>query len=115
MRNNNAGCLNAGIAAFSRIVLLCFWIGYPVQFQAAFGGGFLLPCLCFLFLPFTTMVYVWFQTAGVGNLTILQWILLGLCAVLDIATIGSAGYSNRDRIPAGVPGSSQPPSGGSTS
>ena len=27
--------------------------------------------------------------------------------IMDIATIGSAGAANRDRIPAGVPGSSQ--------
>lgn len=115
MRNNNAGCLNAGLAAFSRIVLLFMWIGYPVQFQAAFGGSWLLPCLGFLVLPYTTMIYVWFQTASVQNLTFLQWVILGLCVMVDLATIASAGYTNRDRVPAGMPGSSQPPTGGTTS
>lgn len=115
MRNNNAGCLNAGLAAFSRIVLLFMWIGYPVQFQAAFGGSWLLPCLGFLVLPYTTMIYVWFQTASAQNLTFFQWLILGLCVVVDLATIGSAGYTNRDRVPAGMPGSSQPPTGGTTS
>lgn len=108
MRNNNAGCLNAFVGGFSRIILLFMWIGYPVQFQAAFGGSWLLPCLGFFFLPFTTMVYVWFQTASLQNLTGLQWIILILCVILDIATIGSAAYTNRDRIPAGMPGAQTP-------
>ena len=109
MRSNNAGCLNAIIAFFSRIVLLTMWIGRPVQFQAAFGGSWFLPCLGFLFLPFTTMVYVWLQTASAQPLTLLEWLLLGLCVVLDIFSIGSAGYTNRNRIPAGYPGSTTPP------
>jgi putative effector of murein hydrolase LrgA (UPF0299 family) len=116
MRNNNAGCLNAIVGGFSRIMLLFMWIGRPVQFNAAFGGSFLLPCLGFLFLPFTTMIYVWFQTASAQPLTLLEWVILGCCVVLDIATIGSAGWTNRDRIPAGYPGSTQSPtSGGSSS
>ena len=115
MRNNNSGCLTAFVGGFSRIVLLFMWIGRPVQFQAAFGDSWLLPCLGFIFLPFTTMMYVWLQTASAQPLSFLEWVLLGFCVVLDIATIGSAGYTNRERIPAGVPGSSQSTSGGTTS
>lgn len=114
MRNNNAGCLNAALAGFARIVLLCMWLGEPVRFQAAFNGSWLLPCLGFLILPFTTMMYVWFQTTSLGNLTGLQWIFLGICVFCDLATIASAGYTNRDRVPAGVPGSTQTPSSETT-
>jgi len=114
MRNNNAGCLNAMVAGFSRIMLLTFWLARPVQWTAAFNGSWLLPCLGFLFLPFTTMVYVWLQTATPGALEGLDYLWLLLAVVVDIATIGSAGYSNRDRIPAGMPGA-QPPSSTPTS
>ena len=103
--NSSAGCLTAITAFFSRIILLTFWISRPVAWNTVFGGSFILPCLGFLILPFTTLVYVWLQTATPGPLQGLDWVWLGLAAVVDIASVGSAGYSNRNRIPAGMPGS----------
>jgi hypothetical protein len=44
-----------------------------------------------------------------GPIQGLDWLWLGLAVVVDIASIGSAGYSNRNRIPAGYPGSTQSP------
>jgi hypothetical protein len=114
MRNNNAGCLNVIVAGFSRIILLVFWISRPVQWNAVFGGSWLLPCLGFFFLPFTTLVYVWLQTSSPGPLQGIDFLWLLLAVVVDVATIGSAGYSNRERIPAGMPGAQTPTSGGTT-
>lgn len=114
MRNNNAGCLNAITAGFSRIMLLTFWLARPVQWTNAFNGSWLLPCLGFLFLPFTTMIYVWLQTAQPGPLQGLDFVWLLLAVFVDVATIASAGYTNRDKIPAGMPGA-QPPSSTSAS
>ena len=103
MRNtNNAGCLTAFVSSFSRIMLLMFWIARPVQMNAAFNT-FILPCLGFLFLPITTMVYVWLMQ-GVGGIQGLDWLWLILAVVLDIATVGGAGYANRNRLPGGNPG-----------
>jgi hypothetical protein len=34
------------------------------------------------------------------------WLILAV--ILDIATLGGAGMANRNRIPAGVPGSTNP-------
>jgi hypothetical protein len=98
--------LNAVIGSFSRIFLLCYWLARPVQFNAAFGG-FILPCLGFLFLPFATLMYVLLWSPGVG-LTGLDWLWVILAGVLDILNIAGAGYSNRDRIP-GYSGSTQTP------
>jgi hypothetical protein len=93
MRNSSGGCLTAFVAAFSRIALLIFYFSRPVAFNATFPGGFLLPCLGFLFLPFTTMVYAWLmQPPGAGSIQ-------GLAVFSDLATIASAGYANRNRIP----------------
>jgi hypothetical protein len=73
--------------------------------NAAFST-FIIPCLGFLILPFTTLMYVWL-VQGVGqSIQGIDWLCLALAVVLDIATIAGAGASNRDRIPAGVPGSS---------
>ena len=108
MRNNNAGCLSALLPAFARIMLLMEWISRPVAWNAAFST-FTIPCLGFLFLPFTTLMYVWL-VQGVGGIQGLDWLWLFLAVLLDLAGLGSAGYTNRNRIPAGVPGSTQTPS-----
>lgn len=105
MSNSNAGCLNALVAGMSRIILLVFWLGRPVQFQAVFGGSWFLPCLGFILLPFTTLVYVWLQTSSPGPIQGFDWVWLLLAVVVDVFTTASAGVSNRNRIPAGYPGS----------
>ena len=102
--NNSSGCLTAVVSSFSRIMLLFAWIARPALMDATFGS-FIMPCLGFLFLPFTTLMYV-FLMQGVGS-TIqgLDWLWLFLAVVLDIASVAGAGAANRDRIPAGYPGS----------
>jgi len=100
--NNNSGCLTAFVSSFSRIMLLFAWIARPAMMNATFST-FILPCLGFLFLPFTTLMYV-FLKQGVGTIQGLDWLWLFLAVILDFATIGGAGAANRNRIPAGYPG-----------
>jgi hypothetical protein len=109
MRQNNSGCLTGIVAGFSRFFILMIWISRPVYFNAAFST-FIIPCLGFLFLPFTTLMYL-FLIQGAGAIQGLDWLWLFLAVLMDLATIGSAGYANRDRIPAGMPGSMGPPQG----
>jgi hypothetical protein len=111
MRSNNSGCLTAFVSSFSRIMLFMFWISRPVAWNAAFGG-FIIPCLGFMFLPITTMLYVWLLQ-GVGGIQGVDWLWLFLGFLMDLATIAAAGVANRDRLPPGVPGSMppQPPAG----
>ena len=101
--NNNSGCLTAFISSFSRIMLLMVWISRPVMINATFNT-FILPCLGFMFLPFTTLMYV-FLKQGIGTIQGLDWLWLFLAVILDLASIGGAGAANRNRIPAGYPGS----------
>ena len=103
MRSSNSGCLTGIVAGFSRIMLLMLWFARPVMMDAAFGS-FIIPCLGFLFVPFTTLVYV-FLVQGVGRIQGLDWLWLILAFIMDIASIGAAGAANRNRIPAGYPGS----------
>ena len=63
--NNNSGCLTAFVSSFSRIMLLMVWIARPAMMNATFST-FILPCLGFMILPFTTLVYV-FLMQGVGT------------------------------------------------
>ena len=105
--NNSSGCLTAFVSSFSRIMLLIAWIARPALMNATFSS-FIIPCLGFMFLPFTTLMYV-FLKQGVGAIQGLDWLWLFLAALLDIASIGAAGASNRNHscrlswlIPAGA-------------
>ena len=109
MRNNNAGCLSALLPAFARIMLLMEWISRPVQWNAAFST-FIIPCLGFLFLPFTTLMYFVLQTSTPGALAGIDWLWIILAVVIDIGTIGATAQTNRENLPASVPGSTAPPS-----
>ena len=107
MRNNTGGCLTAFTAFFSRMVLLVFWVSRPVAWNATFSTA-ILPCLGFLFLPFTTMVYAWLMQ-GVGGIQGIDWLWLILAVLLDLSSVAGAAAANRDRLPASVPGSTQTP------
>ena len=99
MRSNNTGCLSALLPAFSRIMLLMEWIARPAMMNLAFNT-FILPCLGFLFLPFTTLMYVWL-IQGVGGIQGFDWVWLGLAVLLDVVSIGGAAAANRNRMPGG--------------
>jgi hypothetical protein len=100
---SGAGCLTAVVASFSRIILLCMWLARPALMNAAFSTV-IIPCLGFLFLPFTTLMYL-FLIQGVGAIQGLDWLWLVLAVIMDLASIAGAGAANRNRIPAGYPGS----------
>ncbi len=107
MNQRNSGCLTALVSGGSRLLLLMYWIARPVQWSVAFGGSWLLPCLGFLFLPFTTLVYVWL-VQGVGAISGIDWLWLILAVVIDIANTASAAAANRAMLP-GNQGATTPP------
>ena len=104
--NNNSGCFTAFVSSFSRIMLLMVWIARPAMMNATFST-FILPCLGFLVLPFTTLVYVYLMQGVGSHIQGLDWLWLFLAVLMDLASIGAAGATNRNRIPAGYPGSTQ--------
>ena len=102
MKSSNSGCLTAFVSSFSRILLLTYWLARPMQMTAAFNT-FIIPCLGFVFLPFTTLMYV-VLIQGVGGLQGLDWLWLIIAVILDVATLSTAGFANRNRLPAYNPG-----------
>jgi hypothetical protein len=110
MRSNNSGCLAALLPAFSRIMLLMYWISRPAMMNLAFGT-FIVPCLGFLFLPFTTLMYVWL-IQGVGGIQGIDWLWLILAVLLDVVSVAGAGAANRNRLPGATtpPPAALPPS-----
>jgi hypothetical protein len=72
---------------------LIWWLINPLRFNAAFST-FILPLLGFLFLPWTTLMYLLVFPMGIVGF---DWIWLGLGLLADIGTYGGGGYGNRDR------------------
>jgi hypothetical protein len=95
---NTAGCLTGAVAFFARFLILMYWLARPVQFNATFST-FILPCLGFLFLPLATLMYLLLSIGQVGGPQGLDWLWIGIAAVLDVLSWGSAGFANRNRMP----------------
>ncbi len=92
------GCIFAlGAAAFPRLALLFVWLFTPLV-KTAFHGGFLLPLLGIIFLPFTTLIYVLVYSPVYG-VTGWGWLWVILAFLLDLGSYSSSAYTNRDRIP----------------
>jgi len=78
-----------------RLALLVWWLINPLLFDRAFGERWFLSLLSWLFIPWTTMMYlVVFPINGVFD-----WIILGLGILADIASYSGGFYGNRDNIP----------------
>ena len=78
-----------------RAAILIWWLVNPVRWQATFSS-FIWPLLGFLFVPWTTLMYVLVAPGGVVGF---DWIWLGLAVLADISMYAGGGYGNRDRIP----------------
>ncbi len=107
MSKNNSGCFTAAVTGMSRLFLLFAWIARPVAFDAAFGS-WIWPCLGFLVLPFTTLMYLILITNGTKMISGIDWLWLILAAVVDLSSMAVAGAANRNKIPQGYPGSVPP-------
>ncbi len=91
-------CLFALMAGmFPRLATFLLWLARPAMFTTAFNGGWLLPILGIVFLPFTTLMYVILWSPG--GLAGWDWMWLGLAVVLDLMHYSSTAYSNRQQIP----------------
>lgn len=91
-------CLFALFAGFfPRLATLFLWLARPAMFNAAFSGSWIWPVLGIIFLPLTTLFYVflWSPAGLVGW----DWFWLFLAVVLDVMHWSSTIYSNRERVP----------------
>lgn len=78
-----------------RLTIAVWWLAAMDRWEAAFDS-FLLPFLGFLFLPWTTLMYV--VVAPSGRVSGFDWFFLGIAVLVDIAGYSGSAYGNRDRI-----------------
>jgi hypothetical protein len=91
------GCLFALVALLSpRLALFLLWV-FTSYVSLAFHGGWVLPLLGLVFLPWTTLFYV-LVYAPVGPIHVAGWILVAIGVFLDISSLGQAA-ANRKSVP----------------
>jgi hypothetical protein len=91
-------CLFILLLAFGpRTVIVVWWLLAPLRWSAAFGS-FLLPFLGFLFLPWTTLMYVLVAPGGIVGP---DYLWLALAVLADISSYAGSGlYGQRRRAQA---------------
>jgi hypothetical protein len=80
-----------------RAGILVWWLMSPARWNLAFQS-FIWPLLGFLFLPWTTLMYV---IIFPGGITGFDWIWLGLGVLADIGMYAGGGYGNKSKFSGG--------------
>ncbi len=98
-------CLAAIMALLGpRIGIIVWGLASPVRWEATFDT-FVWPLLGFVFLPWTTLMYVAVFPNGLNGF---DWFGMGLAVVADIASYTGSAYGNRDRMRGYTSGPSSP-------
>jgi hypothetical protein len=79
-----------------RALIVFWWLVDPARWALTFNNAVLLPALGFVFLPWTTIMYVLFWTST--GVPFLGWIFVLLGLVFDIGTYGGGAFGNKDQI-----------------
>jgi hypothetical protein len=89
-------CLIAVAVLISpRIAILIWWLLDTARWASAFHTIWMWPLLGFLFLPWTTLVFV--LVAPQGVIHGLGWLLLTLAVLADLSSYGG-GYRSRQGV-----------------
>lgn len=87
-------CLLSILAVLGpRFAILVWWFANPGRFDRVFDT-FFWPFLGFMFLPWTTLMYV---AVGVGGVSGFDWVWIALAVFIDISSYSGGAYGNRDR------------------
>ena len=90
------GCLFVLMAAFApRLIVIFTWIARPTYVDAVFDT-FIFPLLGLIFLPFTTMIYLFLGAPPLGVHGI-DWLWIALAVLLDLSHYANT-YNQRDSI-----------------
>jgi hypothetical protein len=88
-------CCFAALGALvgPRLVIILWWLLDSARWSATFDNV-IVPALGFVFLPWTTLLYVYFAPTGLNGLAP---IVLVVAVVVDAATYGGGMLGNRPR------------------
>ena len=90
-------CFFTSLVLFGpRLAILVWWLLDDVRWNLAFPGSFIWPLLGFIFLPWTTIMFVLVSVPG--GIVGFDWVWLGLGLLADISSYAGGGYGNRQRL-----------------
>jgi hypothetical protein len=90
-------CLFTSLLLFGpRLAILIWWLISPLYVQLAFDN-WLWPILGWIFLPWTTLMYIAIYPGGIIGF---DWIFMGLAIFADMAGY-FGGFRERERVPYG--------------
>ena len=100
-------CLLFAILALlgPRALVFFWWLLEPTKWSLTFQSAFV-PVIGFLFLPWTTIMYVLVYPQGVEGL---DWLWLGLGLAADIMSYGGGAFGNRSDSSSGMGGDRNDP------
>ena len=78
-----------------RLTIIGWYLLDMTRWQEVYNT-FLVPCLGFFLLPWTTLMYV-FVSPG-GGINGFDWVLMLIALLADLSSYGGGGYGNRKRI-----------------
>lgn len=85
-------CLFASVlGGLPRLALFIWWLMNPARFSNVFDT-ILLPLIGLLFLPWTTLAYVFVAPAGISTF---EWILLAFAVLADLGAWGGGSQARR--------------------
>jgi hypothetical protein len=79
-----------------RLGILVWWLIQPVRFDLAFEDRWLLTILAWLFIPWTTLMYLIIFPGGIVGFDWV-WLILGILA--DVASYTGGFWGNREAVP----------------
>jgi hypothetical protein len=78
-----------------RAAVIIWWLADQLRWSATFDNV-IVPILGFVFLPWTTLMYVLVAPQGVTGLDVFG---LALAVVADVGSLFGGGWRNRNQIP----------------
>ena len=77
-----------------RVGILFWWAAEPGRFDKVFDT-FIWPCLGWVFVPWTTLMYV---GVGINGVDGFEWVWMGLALLCDLAMYSGGAYK-REEVP----------------
>jgi hypothetical protein len=100
-RTQREAFVNCLIALFGlilpRVIGVYWWLTDTSRWSQVFGSGnVLIPALGILFVPWTTLMYLFFWKPD--GIDLIGWIVIIIAFIGDIGTYGGGFLGNRDRV-----------------
>lgn len=91
-------CIVGALAVFGpRLAIIIWWLEDRLRWDEAFSSA-IWPILGFLFVPWTTLAWVWADRGGFGGFW--DYLVLGIGIALDVMAYSGNAAKNRDSLPA---------------